>query len=275
MRRLLTGILALVGWSTCVADVARADDPLPDKTLAAAVRAALHLEAKVELNDDALQNLYDLEVSGKEIRDLSGLEKCKNLALLKLTKSQVENLKPLEGLANLQSVDLSDNQISDLGPIAKLTNLQYLNLANNKIEKLDALKGLDHLMALDLSGNQVQDLGPCGGLKKLTSLYLARNPVRELAPLESLTHLSVLDLADNQVEDVGPLAKLTDLNLVVLQRNKIRDLGPLVTAAKADADGPKRFAPFLRLYLAGNPLSDSAKADQLSALKAAGVHVME
>ena len=46
-----------------------------------------------------------------------------------------------------------------------------------------------------------------------------------------------------------------------------------VRAAQEDARGPQRFAPFLRLYLEGNPLSDAAKGEQLSALKAAGVRV--
>ena len=42
---------------------------------------------------------------------------------------------------------------------------------------------------------------------------------------------------------------------------------------KADSDGPKRMAPFLRLYLEGNPLSDQAKATQLEACKAMGVRI--
>jgi hypothetical protein len=47
----------------------------------------------------------------------------------------------------------------------------------------------------------------------------------------------------------------------------------LLKWAKADADGPRRFAPFLRLYLAGNPLSDEAKSKQIAALKELGVKV--
>jgi hypothetical protein len=46
-----------------------------------------------------------------------------------------------------------------------------------------------------------------------------------------------------------------------------------VNMAKADAEGPKRFAPYLRLYLAGNPLSDAAKNAQVTALKGFGVRV--
>jgi internalin A len=50
-------------------------------------------------------------------------------------------------------------------------------------------------------------------------------------------------------------------------------LKPLVEAAKADAAGPKRFAPYLRLYISGNPLPDSVKPAQLDAIKAAGVRI--
>ena len=45
-----------------------------------------------------------------------------------------------------------------------------------------------------------------------------------------------------------------------------------VTAEK-DAAGPKRFAPFLRIYLKGNPLSAEARSTQLPALQKAGVRI--
>jgi len=61
--------------------------------------------------------------------------------------------------------------------------------------------------------------------------------------------------------------------MLIIERNKIADLGALVSAAKADAEGRKTFAPFLRLYLAGNPLSDAAKNEQLTALKNSGVRI--
>jgi hypothetical protein len=43
--------------------------------------------------------------------------------------------------------------------------------------------------------------------------------------------------------------------------------------AKADADKDKRFAPYLRLYLAGNPLSDDARTKQVPELKKIGVRL--
>jgi hypothetical protein len=61
--------------------------------------------------------------------------------------------------------------------------------------------------------------------------------------------------------------------MLLVERNKIADLTPLVAAAKADAEGQKNFAPFLRLYLEGNPLSDAAKNEQVATLKQAGVRI--
>ena len=43
--------------------------------------------------------------------------------------------------------------------------------------------------------------------------------------------------------------------------------------AKKDFEGPKRFAPFWRVYLAGNPLSEEAKTKQVEALKKYGTRV--
>jgi hypothetical protein len=90
-----------------------------------------------------------------------------------------------------------------------------------------------------------------------------------------VNRLMTLDLKENAIEDVAPLTKQTDLRLLMLEKNKIADLTPLVNLAEADAKGEKRLAPYLRLYIAGNPLSDAAKGAQLEALKKAGVRIME
>ena len=252
---------------------ARADSPFPDKNLEAAVRAVLKHEPNVELTDEKLRNVYILEAPGKEIKDLTGLEKCKNLALLRLSKNQVADLKAIQDLKNLESLDLADNAIVDLAPLKELKGLQYLELSNNKIVDLAPLGGLTSLSALYLGGNQVKDVGPLAPLVKLASLSLGKNQIKDVSVLAKLEKLSTLDLRENQIEDVAPLAKQTEIKLLLIERNQIKDLAPLVEAAKADAAGPKLFAPYLRLYLDGNPLSESSRSAQLEALKAAGVRI--
>jgi Leucine-rich repeat (LRR) protein len=250
-----------------------ADGPFPDKNLETAVRALLRVDEKAELNDEALNKVFVLEAPEKGIANLTGLEKCKNLALLKLSKNQVVDLKPLAGLTNLQSLDLAGNQIEDVEPLKDLKALQYLELSGNKIAKIDALGGLTKLSALELSGNRVTDLAPLAELTGLASLHLAKNDVSDLNPLAKVNRLSTLDLSDTAVADLAPLKSQTDLKLLIIERAKLTDLKSLIEWVKTDADGPKRVAPFLRLYLEGNPLSDAAKTEQISTLKSLGVRV--
>src|SRR6516165_7802748 len=74
---------------------------IPDKNLEAAVRAVLH-EPQAELTDEKLSNVYVLEAVKKDIHELTGLEKCKNLSLVRLANNQIADLKPLQGLTHLQ-----------------------------------------------------------------------------------------------------------------------------------------------------------------------------
>jgi Leucine-rich repeat (LRR) protein len=265
-------IFASLAIAVVLAGPVSAASPFADKNLEAAVRKVL-LDAKGDLSDEMLKNVYILEATGKNIKDLSGLEKCINLASLRLDKNQIVDLKALKGLVNLQSLDLSHNQISDISPVAGLTKLQYIELSGNKIIKIDALKNLTALASLYLSENQIGDLTPIEGLTKLSSLSLAKNKIINLTPLAKVNHLMTLDLKDNDISIITPLKSQGELSMLMLERNKITDLAPLVEAVQADAKGPKRFAPFLRLWLAGNPLSPAAKTKQLADLKAAGVRL--
>jgi hypothetical protein len=251
---------------------ARAVNP-PDKNLEAALRAELR-EPQKELTDELYGRIYHLDAVNKGIKDLTGLDKCKNLAALRLTKNQITDLKPLAGLTNLQTLDLADNQIADIKPLAGLVNLQYLELSQNQVADVKPLAGLKSLNSLLLGGNKVSDIGPLAGLR-IWSLYAAKNQLKDISPLAKTSHLATLDLNDNQIESVAPLAGLSELNLVLLERNRIADLKALAAAAAKDAAGPKRFAPFLRLYLAGNPLSAEARSTDLPALQKAGVRVFE
>ena len=114
---------------------------MPDKNLDAAIKAALP-HHKGDLTDQALGNVFVLDASNKGITDLTGLDKCPNLAELRLAKNQVSDLKPLAGLKNLQSLTLTGNKIADLAPLAGLTKLQYLEISDNQVADLAPLEKL-------------------------------------------------------------------------------------------------------------------------------------
>jgi internalin A len=245
----------------------------PDKQLEATIREELKKGEKEDLKEDELPNVYFVHGSHKKIKSLTGLEKCVNLASIDLADNELVDLKPLSGLVNVQTLDLSHNQITDVAPLAPLVKLQYLRLDSNQIENLQPLKELKKLTTLDLSKNKVRSLEPVAGLEKLVSLYLEGDQVSDLGPLKGLKWIEELDLRDNQVSNLSALSGMTELRHTMLQGNKVTDLETLVTMAKKDAEGDRRFAPYWFLYLKGNPLTETAVKQQVTALKSYNVRV--
>jgi Leucine-rich repeat (LRR) protein len=121
----------------------QAASPIADKALEVEIRRIIQ-EPMGDLTEEKLLKLFILEAPGKSIKDLTGLEKCKNLALIRLSNNQIVDLKPIKDLANVQSLDLANNKISDIKPIAGLIKLQYIELSGNQIAPHS--KNLPHSM---------------------------------------------------------------------------------------------------------------------------------
>jgi internalin A len=250
-----------------------ADGPIfPDKNLEAAVRKQVFGNPE-QLTAEEISKLSTLNLKGKGIRDLTGMEKCTHLAALDAADNQIADLGPLKGLSELQTVTLSNNKIQDLTPLGELTRLQYIELTGNEVSNLAPLKNLTALNALYLSKNKIKDITPLAGLTRLFSLYLQGNQVADLKPISNLKSLSSLDLSGNQVSNISPLANLTGLRYLFLEKNQISDISSLVAMCKKDFEGEKNFAPFLWVYLAGNRLSEAAKKNQITELKNYGVRM--
>ena len=270
--RQLCGLCAVfVGlWSL----EANAADLFPDANLQGVVRAILKQKQidKPQIEETDLKTIFFFDGRGKAIADLTGLEKCVNLAEVKLSENQIQDLKPLAELKNIQSLDLTKNRIQDVSPLAGLVKLQYLQLAGNQIAKLDGLERLEALRTLSLSENQIETVTALAGLKKLNSLYLDGNRIVDVKPLSELRGVSSLGLKGNQIQDLTALGQMTDLRYTFLEGNPLADLQPLVESAEKDVAGPQRFAPYWYLYLDVERLTDAGKA-QVERLKALGVRV--
>ena len=117
----------------------------PDKALEGAIRTNLSMPLGLITTFHLLQ-IRTLDARNMGIRNLSGLENCRNLAWL----------------------DLDTNSISDLGPLEQLgrpespadSPLVFLNLDSNEITDITPLSGLLNLRQLSLFNNQVADIGP-------------------------------------------------------------------------------------------------------------------
>lgn len=247
----------------------------PDKALEKAVRRQVF--AKRE-NDEPITatDVADIAIiEGRElgIKDLTGLEHCRKVALINFTGNQITDLTPLAGLRRLQSLDLSKNQIKSIAPLATNTALQYLDVSFNELKKAGPVASLTNLATLLVSHNDLTDISPAFGLPRLHSLHFDGNRVAKLKGIAGLRRLDLLSASGNRISDLEPLEGLTNLRLLILEDNRLRDLQPLVAMAEKDAAGERRFAPFLRLYVNGNRLEGKKAQSQLEQLRSLGVKV--
>ena len=257
---------------------------IPNANLAAAIRAALELPAGTAITTDAMRELTELDASGREIVDLTGLEHAVNLTSLDLSdgaggpNNPISNVSLLAGLTNLTELDLRGTNVSDISVLTGLTNLETLGLSNtdvsdvtvlenltnletlwlsaHDVSDISVLASLTNLVALGLAGTAVSDLSPLTGLTNLETLYLGGNDVSDISVLQNLTNLETLYLGATDVSDISVLQNLTNLMRLVLNWTDVSDISVLASLTNLE-----------RLELAGTAVSDLSPLTGLTNLE--------
>ena len=124
-------VLALLSARSLAADSSSEAPVFKDKILEKAVRKFVFDKRDNDkpIVETDVVNLSTIQGVGMEIADLSGLEKCANLASLDLSKNKIKDLTPLKGLGKLQYLNLAGNQIEDIAPLGEVNALQYIELS--------------------------------------------------------------------------------------------------------------------------------------------------
>jgi internalin A len=235
----------------------------PDTQLEQAIREALHRPTGPLLSVDLL-GIKELDLSGKGIHDLTGLEYCRDLKDLTINDAEIVDYSPLSVMHGLVWLSLKNDHISDIFFVSSLRTLEILNLANNDISDITPIAGLPVLWKVFLSENRVESLVPLPPGKEI---HLDGNGITSIEPLAESTRLRVLSIAGNRVTDLSPLTDLQELRSLTLYQ--IVDLQPLVdnpSVARGDT-----------IDLRGNPLDvgeTSQASRQIERLRARGVTVI-
>lgn len=146
-------------------------------------------------------DVRELDLSGRNISDISALSDCTELETLNLSGNSISDISTLMDLPKLRSVNLSNNKLSDIGPLMTITTIEYL----------------------DLSGNSISSIAALGELTALDELSLKGNKIGDFSPLSRLLLLEKLDLTNCGMTDnsVPCLYKLKDLSKLSLEKNNI------------------------------------------------------
>lgn len=129
----------------------------PDSGFEATIRDAIGKRTGY-IYDTDLTGLTELSATWRNIKDLRGIEYCRNLTDLTLWDNEIVDISALVSLINLTTLDLSYNEIIDISPLAGLTNLIALGLRGNQIVDISPLSGLINLTELRLENNAIVDI---------------------------------------------------------------------------------------------------------------------
>ena len=257
---------------------------IPDPNLRAAVAEGIRRSPDVPITASGMKRLRRIDLAGKGVRDLTGLEFATNLSELFLIDNQISDLSPIASLIELSDLDFSDNPLSDLSPLKGLKNLISLGFSRTLVSDLSPLQGLKNLTELEFSWTQVSDLSPLAGLLNLRKLRFHDTDVSDLSPLAGLLNLEFIWFAgDNTISDLSPLAGLTNLKTIFSWGNQVSDLSPLagltqlnhvdICGARLSDLSPLAGLTNLKsLYLSGSDVSDISPLAGLTGLTRLNFH---
>ena len=121
---------------------------------------------------------------------------------LDLSSRNLTDLSALAGLTGLRELDLRHNAVEDLWPLAGLTGLRVLHLSANRIADLSPLAGLTALEQLSLAGNRIADLLPAGGADRAARTGPVRQPDRGSEPAGGADRPAGAAPATNRIGDL-------------------------------------------------------------------------
>ena len=114
-----------------------------------------------------LESIERLDLSGRNIRRIEGLESCVNLVELILAGNKITRIEGLEACVKLKRLDLSSNSLGTINAaaLAHCSSLEYLSLQDNRVADVDelaelarALPGLQALYLREQDGSRANPI---------------------------------------------------------------------------------------------------------------------
>lgn len=184
----------------------------------------------LEVEKTTIDSMNELNLSGKNIRNLKGLEVFTGLLTLDLSGNEISDISNLKSLSKLETLNLSNNNIADLSPLAEMSNgeetisLKTLYLNNNKIVNISPISSLSSLTMLNLANNQIADISGANfsSMGNLKNLYLNGNKIENASALSN-GKIEVLNLEKNKISEFKGIA-LENIKTLNLKNNQISNI---------------------------------------------------
>ncbi|MGL4344878.1 MAG: leucine-rich repeat protein, partial [Cellulosilyticaceae bacterium] len=177
-----------------------------------------------EITIQEMEQITELWIQGKQIKDISEIKYAKNLEKLYVAENQIADISMLIHLPSLQTLQAPWNQITDISMLPQIKTLTDINLSGNNIGNIDVFENMPWIKSLGLYTCGIQDIGVLRQLPKIEELFIGNNAIDEMEIIGELNSLKALSLPSSDIEDFDFISKLIKLEELYLSDNKIKHL---------------------------------------------------
>ncbi len=170
-----------------------------------------------------INTVTNLDVEGKNISDLTGIEDFIALTSLNCINNQI-NVLNVSALANLKQLFVGDNLLTTID-VSNLFNLQQFWCFNNQLSNINVTNNPD-LLSLRCEHNSISTLNTSNNLI-LNTLLCQNNQISTLN-ITTNTNLSRLECGNNLLRELD-ITNNTKLSYLACEQNQITALNPTNT----------------------------------------------
>lgn len=125
-----------------------------------------------------LESLTTLNISNKDISDLSGLENAINLTTLNISNNKIADISVVEKMTKLESIVAKNNEIENINSILNIESLVSVDFESNNINNIEAIENLPNLASINFKKNNItneKDVNIISNKDSLKSINISLN----------------------------------------------------------------------------------------------------
>lgn len=167
-----------------------------------------------------------LKLSGKGIKDLSGLELFANynITWIFLDWNEIEDISVIENFKNLTKISFSGNNVKNISPLATLENLSSITAINNQIETIEQLGNLKRIENINLDGNKIENISVVTEWENLVDMSFQNNNILSIPDFSNLKKLKQINLSSNKLETISTMGSVEKLEKIEIDSNNLTSL---------------------------------------------------
>ncbi len=147
--------------------------------------------------EEWLNKIHSLNLFGA--RDMSVLNKCKNLYNLNLSYVTFKNFPKL-WCQTLHTLDLFLSKLTDITALGDLPNLHTLFLCHSEVIDISALGRCQNLYNLNISYTNITDISGLSNCHNLHALIMSHTEIKNISILSGCKNLDALCINHTKVE---------------------------------------------------------------------------